>query len=186
MNIFVLDRDPTVAAAMHCDKHVIKMSIEYAQILSTVHHRWSTPQISMLYKATHKNHPATRWAGDHLNHYDWLYALACATWDEYTYRYGKVHASSRLRDALSQRPVIIHPWVTHDQSTYSVSVPLSVPPPQCMPSIFKTHGGTWEETIASYHRYYREVKYSFASWKIRPIPEWFAENIDEAGYGHGI
>lgn len=37
MNIFVLDRDPKVAAQMHLDRHVVKMIIEYAQLLSTAH-----------------------------------------------------------------------------------------------------------------------------------------------------
>ena len=37
MNIFYLDRDPGIAAAMHCDKHVVKMILETAQMLSTAH-----------------------------------------------------------------------------------------------------------------------------------------------------
>lgn len=37
MNIFVLDRNPFEAAKQHCDKHVVKMIIEYGQMLSTAH-----------------------------------------------------------------------------------------------------------------------------------------------------
>ena len=37
MNIFYLDKDPKRCAEMHCDKHVVKMSLEYAQLLSTAH-----------------------------------------------------------------------------------------------------------------------------------------------------
>jgi len=37
MNIFYLDKDPIKSAEMHCDKHVVKMIIEYAQLLSTAH-----------------------------------------------------------------------------------------------------------------------------------------------------
>lgn len=37
MNIFHLDRDPVVAARMMCDKHVVKMIVEYAQLMSTAH-----------------------------------------------------------------------------------------------------------------------------------------------------
>ena len=37
MNIFYLDKDPIVAAQMSCDKHVCKMIIESAQMLSTAH-----------------------------------------------------------------------------------------------------------------------------------------------------
>ena len=37
MNIFVLDEDPTIAAQSQCDKHVVKMIVESAQMLSTAH-----------------------------------------------------------------------------------------------------------------------------------------------------
>ena len=37
MNIFYLDKDPKIAAQMHCDKHCVKMILEYAQLLSTAH-----------------------------------------------------------------------------------------------------------------------------------------------------
>lgn len=37
MNIFVLSQDPFEAARQHCDKHVVKMVLEYAQLLSTAH-----------------------------------------------------------------------------------------------------------------------------------------------------
>ena len=36
MNIFYLDRDPRIAAQMHCDKHVVKMPLESAQMLCTL------------------------------------------------------------------------------------------------------------------------------------------------------
>ena len=37
MNIFVLDRNPKTAAQLQCDKHVVKMIVESAQMLSTAH-----------------------------------------------------------------------------------------------------------------------------------------------------
>lgn len=37
MNIFALDDNPRIAAQQHLDKHVVKMIIEYAQLLSTAH-----------------------------------------------------------------------------------------------------------------------------------------------------
>ena len=37
MNIFHLDNDPVKAAQMMCDKHVVKMIVEYAQLMSTAH-----------------------------------------------------------------------------------------------------------------------------------------------------
>ena len=35
MNIFYLDNDPVKSAELHCDKHVVKMIIEYAQLMKT-------------------------------------------------------------------------------------------------------------------------------------------------------
>ena len=37
MNLFYLHKDPVESAELHCDKHVVKMIIEYAQMLSTAH-----------------------------------------------------------------------------------------------------------------------------------------------------
>ena len=37
MNIFYLDTDPELSAKYHCDKHVVKMILEYGQLLSTAH-----------------------------------------------------------------------------------------------------------------------------------------------------
>lgn len=54
MNIFALHQDPQIAAQMHCDKHVVKMILESAHMLSTI--------CGEGYKPTHQNHPCTKWA----------------------------------------------------------------------------------------------------------------------------
>lgn len=56
MNIFILDKDPIIAAQMLCDKHVIKMPLETAQLLCSVfwvslNNQMSLSQIP--YKLTH-------------------------------------------------------------------------------------------------------------------------------------
>ena len=64
MNIFYVDSDPVVAAEMMCDKHVVKMILESAQILSTAHRVLDGDEradIDGLYKTAHKNHPSTVW-----------------------------------------------------------------------------------------------------------------------------
>jgi hypothetical protein len=38
MNIFVLDKDPHIAAEMHCDKHALKMIIEHAQMMASAYY----------------------------------------------------------------------------------------------------------------------------------------------------
>ena len=71
MNIFVLDSDPKVAATMLCDKHVVKMILESAQMLSTVAH---TNGHIPRYRPTHSKHPCTLWAGESKSNWQWLVA----------------------------------------------------------------------------------------------------------------
>lgn len=96
MNIFLLHENPTICAEMHCDKHVVKMVIEYAQLMSTAHRvldgdlyedrtaagrrikRWLHPNAQMentLYKASHINHPDGIWTRNSDANYRYLYNL---------------------------------------------------------------------------------------------------------------
>ena len=63
MNIFYLDKDPVKAAKLQYNKHVVKMILESAQMLSTAHHchglDYETEWVP--YKKAHVNHPSTRW-----------------------------------------------------------------------------------------------------------------------------
>mgnify|MGYP001485245829 CR=1 FL=1 len=107
MNLFYLHEDPWRSAELHCDKHVVKMIIEYAQMLSTAHRmldgnqytdsssgrriqRWELENTNMdevLYKASHINHPSTRWVRENAVQYQYAYDMFTALCDEYTYRY---------------------------------------------------------------------------------------------------
>ena len=94
MNVFYLDKNPQSAAAMHCDKHCVKMILEYAQILSTAHRVLDGDDApDDLYKIAHKNHPSTIWARTSKQHYDWLFRLVRKLTIEYGIRYGKIHRS---------------------------------------------------------------------------------------------
>jgi hypothetical protein len=79
-----------------------------------------------------------------------------ALMDEYTYRYGKTHACSRLEIALSQLPTNIPRG------------PFTEPTP-AMPDQHKVAG----DSIRSYHNYYIHEKSRMAVWKKRPTPQWY-------------
>ena len=160
MNIFYLDRDPKTAAQMHCDKHCIKMILESAQMLSTAHRVLDTDLYADkvgLYKLAHKNHPSTIWVRTSSENYRWLFNHYDALMQEYTYRYGKHHATERLIEPLRVVPFFIQKMGFTD-------------PPQCMPEECKG-----EDTVLAYQTYYIIEKSSFAKWKRREIPEWFNE-----------
>jgi hypothetical protein len=92
MNIFYLDRDPVIAAQMMCDKHVVKMILESAQMLSTAHRVLDGDEYANkmgLYKLAHKNHPSTIWVRTSSENYRWLFNHYDALMQEYTYRYDK-------------------------------------------------------------------------------------------------
>ena len=106
MNIFVTDPDPVISAQTLCDKHVVKMVLESAQMLSTAWRDFSTKYSddNELYKTAHLNHPCSIWVRQARENYKWLYRHFVALCDEYTHRYGKSHASARLKGPLMWRP----------------------------------------------------------------------------------
>ena len=54
MNIFYLSHDPREAATFHCDKHVVKMIVETAQMLSTAHRLLDGQQVTLSLDNLHK------------------------------------------------------------------------------------------------------------------------------------
>ena len=157
MNIFYLDHNPTVCAQLHCDKHVVKMILEYAQLMSTAH-RVLNPEDAgpALYKATHANHPSAVWVRQTSGNYRWLFDV----WDEllsqYTLRYGgRIHKSQYLWAQLMCPPKSI-PFAT------------VTPVPQYMPDDCKVEG----DAVAAYRKYYATHKSSFARWKNGDTPNW--------------
>ncbi len=103
MNLFFLDRDIETAVHYHCDKHVVKMCLETAQLLCTSLHRYS---VSAPYKPTHTKHPTSLWTGNSLRHYLWLRRFGLALCKEYTWRYQKTHASGNIISTLPVAPPI--------------------------------------------------------------------------------
>jgi len=154
MNIFFLDADPVVCAKYHCDKHVVKMIVEYAQIMSTaaLHH---DPELSNLYKPTHKNHPSVQWVIASRAHYNYLFNLYDNLLHEYTVRYGKIHKSSEKYNQLYLARMVIP------------NVGWKGDPPQCVPDDCKS-----DSSLSAYRECYIKHKSRFATWKTSS-PDWY-------------
>lgn len=166
MNIFKLDEDPIACARYHCDKHVVKMILEYAQILSTAHRvldgakvdsKWviDSPRNDVLYKATHINHPSVIWARSSSKNYIWLYKLFSSVLVEYTLRYKKTHKTGRLHSILYYLPDNI-------KIGDKTEVPLAMPD-HCK----------LENVVESYRNYYMIEKRNIAKWAHSETPYWF-------------
>jgi hypothetical protein len=183
MNIFYLDKDPQKCAEMHLDKHVVKMIIEYAQLMSTAHRvldgeeyydktangrkikRWrmEDPKYELgLMKASHVNHPSGVWVRASKENYMWLNRMWNYLLLEYTHRYGKRHACADRMDVLYSWPENIPDG------------PFT-PPTPAMPDDCKIANNS----LASYHKYYIEKKVSFAKWTKREVPAWFQNGINK-------
>jgi hypothetical protein len=148
VNIFVLDKDPGIAARMLADKHVVKMALESAQILCTVSDRYG---VQAQYRPTHRNHPAVRWAGDTVANWKWTVAHGLAICEEYTYRYGKTHkCQSVIEDCLHNGGKPTDGALT--------------PHPLCMPDDVKVAN----DPVESYRKYYKVHKSDIVYWHKKP------------------
>ena len=188
MNIFYLDHDVRKCAEMHNDKHVVKMILEYAQLLSTAHrildgavsfgvsqsgrkkviYVLADNRDTVLYSATHINHPSAVWVRQSAQNYMWLAELLEECCKEYTYRYDKVHKVER--DGLMQA-------LKNQFPTNIPDGPFTEPTP-AMPEDAKVlkeiHTDRYElDSLASYRNYYIQNKTHLANWKKRDVPEWY-------------
>lgn len=166
MNIFFLDDDVRTNAQYHCDKHVVKMVVEYTQIISTTLSnsklRSKLPETSqVIYKPTHSNHPCVLWCKESLENLKYLLSLGIHLSDEYTERYRKVHRSSLVLHSLEKEFSLLNPELF--PKLYKTALPL------CMPDQYKVP----DDPVKSYRNYYIGDKASFAQWKYTSKPMWW-------------
>ena len=162
MNIFMLHMNTEENVKLHCDKHVVKMILEYAQMLSTAHRlidgTFGLYIDEKVYRATHDNHPCTIWVRDNCANYRYMYDLFSKLCEEYTYRYGKEHLTwTKLGRILSNPPENI----PHASMADIINMP------QAMPEEYKDLN-----VVSAYRNYYKGEKAGFAKYTKRETPDW--------------
>lgn len=160
MNIFFLHLHPQIAARAMTNKHVVKMILESAQLLSTAHlvcdgvttvglsksgrkqKQFVHHNSNILYKASHINHPSAIWVRESALNYIWLYNHFAELCAEYTRRYKRVHATeTKLLNILAYIP-------------YNISASVNFKdPPQAMPDQYKSAC-----CVSAYRNYYESEK----------------------------
>ena len=181
MNIFILDESPAVSAMWQCDKHVPKMVVESAQMLSTAHrildglvekrpsksgktmvkyYKLNDSREDVFYKAVHFAHPCTIWTMESVKNYEWHYQHFWTLCKEYTYRYNKIHKTeSVLLEALKKPPYNI-PDVP--QTPFKLAMKSN---PECI---------ALGDPIKAYQAFYQTKQERFKMvWTKREKPEWF-------------
>lgn len=157
MNIFILDSDIKLNAQYHNDKHVVKMILEYCQLLSSYCHIHNIASEGM-YKLTHKNHPSCKWLCESGDNFNYLLSLTEALLDEYTYRYGKIHASARLI-----------PMFKSVQSKLPESKGKLTP----FAIVVSEDVKGCNDAIQAYRKLYMTSKRHLCTWKNRNVPSWY-------------
>ncbi len=185
MNLFYLDHDLDKCAEYHIDRHVTKMVLEAAQLLTTalwvdkyigyVPRKLTSEELGVLkdvkratpsidnrvftrYLSTHENHPSAIWVRSSLEHYYWTVNYANALNDEGMYRGYKSHASCTEVNRMPEPTRLPNVgWST---------------PTLAMPDQLKS-----DDAVASYRMFYMLDKAPFASWKRRGKPHWWNESI---------
>jgi hypothetical protein len=155
MNIFFLSLDPYEAARLHCDKHVVKMILESAQLLYSSHWVYESPLPEQAYKKTHPKHPSARWIRESLSNYRWVCRLGLALCLEYTYRYQKIHKTQEHLEWL-----FIHP----PEGLVDIGWTL---PRLAMPVEYHHR-----DPVIAYRNYYLGAKLRLLSYTKRPVPDF--------------
>ena len=153
MNIFILDTDPKVAATMLCDKHVVKMIVETAQMLCTAASKLGH---DVPYRPTHATkHPCTLWVGESKSNWNWLVDHGIAMCEEYTRRYNRTHKTQAVIELC--RDSNIGPKNDTGLTQFRLAMPIQY---KC------------DDPVKSYRDYYIGEKSRFAKWKTSQ-PAWW-------------
>lgn len=172
---------------MQCDKHIVKMIVESAQMLSTAHRMldgaatkrpsksgkrvisyWEHPTLEhVLYRAVHTNHPCTAWTCESEENYLWHYRHWLALCKEYIYRYNKVHKTQVLLEAVLRATPINISQIPRTPFRLAM---------KDYPELYKLN-----DPVEAYRRFYVTKQKRFKMvWTKRQPPAWFKD------YSHDI
>lgn len=207
MNLFLLSRDPLTCAMQHCDKHVVKMIIEYAQLLSTAHRVLDGRKVE--WRVTKPDGKIKKLSHYHMD-YETSYPSAdengkpmVAVINERIYKASHVNHPAAIWCRASEKnynylyELFIHLCTEYTRSYGKVhktqalakwldNYPKNIPkgiytdPPLTMPDEYKV-----DDAVTSYQNLYVGSKARFAKWTNRRPPNWFIErtpNYDEAHF----
>lgn len=164
---------------MQCDKHVVKMILESAQMLSTAHRlldgnmyydvsnkgikvrRYTLAENNdVFYKAVHQGHPCTIWTMESIENYNWHYKHFIALCNEYTFRYNRTHLTEEKLGTLLQVPPKNIPKIKRTEFRLAMSA--------FQECIVKG------DSVESYRNYYiSKLSYVKMIWTKRDMPQWF-------------
>ena len=161
MNIFGIDTDTTSCATYHTDKHIVKMPLETAQMVSFVYYHkdlWDgeVPNLLMNFSAGHDKHPCSLWLRENLVNFLWTCEFGIKLIEEYRLRYDS---------QKHERCKMIFEWSLDNLPNLPVAE--FTPFAKAMPEEYKV-----DCSIESYRNYYKLGKSELHQWTKRNKPEW--------------
>ena len=163
VNFFYLDINPKKCAQYYCNKHVLKIPIEIAQILSKIHYDLnSNIDFSKIYKnsiVVNNSIGPYQWIRESYNNYIWACKLGLELINEYKLRYKKDHHKTEiiLQFLFNNPPKLLKKGITKFIGTnkYDMFQFISNDPVVC----------------ARYN--YAEMKCINDKWNKNISPDWF-------------
>jgi hypothetical protein len=144
-----------------CDRHVVKMILESAQMLCGTFH---VQGLLAPYKKTHENHPCSKWVRESHMNYEWILSHSKSLCSEYTRRYNKSHKTHSIIE-----------WIEHNKFLLKFNGIDQTPFAQAMPCQYMS-----DNAVSAYRNYYMSEKRlmkngnPLATWKLGP-PSWWIE-----------
>lgn len=198
MNIFYIDKNPKTIAYQLVDKHIVKMPVESAQMLSTCKRLHDAKQTTFSFNGKQK----TFWlfedekividkvtntlsvennkcyAVTHFNHPSTIWSRANKS--NYVWH---IQLLKCMLDEYKSRYGRIHEVEKYVQ--FLEQVPSSIPdgvfydPPLAMPTQYMV-----DDHVQSYRNFYVGEKWKFAKWKHGKIPPWFFPTMKSVWIKH--
>lgn len=167
MNIFATSQCPEESAKNLCLRHKIRMPLETAGMLVFAFEENTTP-IPNLRSNRHYKHPASIWARESRENYEWLLLHGLFLCDEYKKCYKREHDS--------QKHII---WCSANIDKIGFNSNNLTPFARCF-STFKTVLEPVIDTFKAYQEFYKLDKKDFARWPdINRIPNWWPEKSEK-------
>lgn len=164
MNLFILDRQPNIAAQFYNDFHVRKIILEAVEMMGLAYDDGDFKPVPWISSENRFfNHPMSLWVRRSRQNFDWTLQHAQALCEEFTYRNSlhKIHAFQKHID-----------WIALNLPLDNLSEVGQTDWPRCFGD-WKEKVGISDDAVFDYRRYYRMAKNHLAIWTKRPIPEWY-------------
>lgn len=168
MNIFNLDPCPEKSARMQNNKHSYRMPLESMGMLMFAFPDGATPYPNS-HKHRHYKHPASCWARETRENFEWLLTHFQAQLDEYKIRYKRDHDSGKYLN-----------WIKDNFHTINFSNKGLTPFARCFGPFKEMLDRTEPNTVLAYQKFYILDKISFAKWpEIKKIPDFWPEKSEK-------